>query len=112
MWLFLAAPRLDVSGGAVSGGAIKIKASNKVAVSDKARITAVSGTGKGGRIDISGGEVAVSGSALITAASGVGQGRAGDALLNMDSSFRWNDVGGGNDDGGGVREWRQEWRPE
>ena len=94
---------LDVSGGAVSGGAIKIKASNKVAVSDKARITAVSGTGKGGRIDISGADVVVSDSALITAASGTGQGRAGDALLNMDSSFRWNDGGGGNDDGGGVR---------
>ena len=31
-----------------AGGTIKIKASNKVAVTDKARITAASGTGKGG----------------------------------------------------------------
>ena len=98
--------RLDVSGGAVSGGAIKIKASNKVAVSDKARITAVSGTGKGGRIDISGADVAVSGQARLDVSSGLsaaGKGQTGDALLNVDSSFRWNDGGGGNDVGGGVR---------
>ena len=53
--------RLDVSSASVSGGTIKIKASNKVAVSDKARITAASGVGQGlpgapqtgGQIDIS-----------------------------------------------------------
>ena len=64
-----------------SGGAVKLEAGGKVEVSGEARITVASGTGQGGRIDISGGEVAVSDSALITAASGVGQGRAGDALL-------------------------------
>ena len=71
-----------------AGGAVKLESGGKVEVSGEARITVASGTGKGGRIDISGADVAVSDSALITAASGVGQGRAGDALLNMDSSFR------------------------
>ena len=71
-----------------AGGTIKLKAEGKVAVSGEARITAASRTGNGGRIDISGADVAVSGSALITAASGTGQARTGNALLNMDSSFR------------------------
>ncbi len=96
------------------GGTIKLEAGGKVEVSGEVRITAASGSGQGGRIDISGGEVAVSDSALITAASGVGQGRAGDALLNVDSSFRWAATGvlpsrriqgvlPINDDGGGAR---------
>ena len=85
-----------------AGGTVKLKAEGKVAVSGKARITAASRTGNGGRIDIRGADVAVSDSALITAASGVGQGQAGDALLNVDSSFRWNDDGGGNAGGGGA----------
>ena len=48
-----------------AGGTIKIKASNKVAVTGKARITAASGVGQGGQIDISGADVAVSGSARL-----------------------------------------------
>ena len=77
-----------------AGGTVKLKAEGKVAVSGKARITAASRTGNGGRIDISGGDVAVSGQALITAASGVaavsgtGQAQTGNALLDVDSSFR------------------------
>ena len=94
--------RLDVSGASVSGGTIRIKTSNKVAVTGKARITASSGVGRGlpgapqtgGQIDISGGEVSISDSALITAASGAGQARTGDALLNMDSGPGRNAITG------------------
>ena len=94
--------RLDVSGASVSGGTIRIKASNKVAVTGKARITAASGVGRGlpgapqtgGQIDISGGEVSISDSALITAASGAGQAWTGDALLNIDSGSGRNAITG------------------
>ena len=83
-----------------AGGAVKLEAGGQVEVSGEARITVASGTGQGGRIDISGADVAVSDSALITAASGTSQGRAGDALLDVDSGFRWNDDGGGARNGG------------
>ena len=65
---------LNAASAKGAGGAVKLEAGGQVEVSGEARITAASGSGQGGRIDISGGEVAVSGSALITAASGGGSG--------------------------------------
>ena len=66
------AGRNDLSG--LAGGTIHIKAKNKVAVSGKAQITAVSKTGKGGQIQITGDKVGLLGQTRLDASGAAGGG--------------------------------------
>ncbi len=66
------AGRNDFSG--LAGGTIHIKAKNKVAVSGKAQITAVSETGKGGQIQITGDKVGLLGQVRLDASGAAGGG--------------------------------------